>query len=136
MKTDETLSDTTRFTEIQSPSKQQDVAKMEKKKTHVPVCADVCEVSRNKVEGEHMGSFKQPDALNGAVQKFIFRVTSLSLPFVKKQIRNHMKMDAGWALVVKIGSKTQKTKSDALMICTQDALLGFYVSCAGKRANK
>lgn len=54
------------------------------KKKHVPLCADVCEVSRNKVEGEHMGSSKQPDALNSAVQKFIFRVTTLSLTYVKK----------------------------------------------------
>lgn len=60
-------------------------AKMKKKKKRLSLCADVCEVSSNKVEGEHMGSSKQPDATNSAVQKFIFRVTSLFLSFIIKK---------------------------------------------------
>lgn len=85
------------------------------------------------MEGEHMGSSKQPDALNGAVQKFIFRVTSLSLPFVKKQVHDHINMDA-WALVVKIGSRTQKPNQACYDM--QTGRTGFYVSCVGTRHNK
>lgn len=107
-------------------------------KKQVPQCADVCEVSRNKVEGEHMGSSKQPDALHAAVQKFIFRVTSLSLPLVwKKQINTRSYEYERWDIGSVEEEQDTETDSDALMICKQDALLGYCVCCCvGNRAYK